>query len=342
MNELKGKRVILIEPTDKIDSQFRLYEESGCDFSVGPYVSEVGKAYSADQLIELGNEYDAIIGMSRDKFTGEILSKCGRVQMIGKTGIGVDHIDLAAATEKGILVTNTPGNHELDVAEYAVGEMLLLTKGYAKLDAKVRAGGWRDSSTMGGELYEHTVGLVGYGAIGRHVARRLQWWDCKILAYDPYVSQEQCDAFGYSVKMTGWETLFRESDIVSLHLPLNDKTKGCVGKREFQLMKKNAYIINTSRGPLLDVEALDRALSNKEIAGAAVDTHVEEPTGADYPLLKYDNVIITPHCAGWAYGGLTRIAEHAARNTIEALSGKPPVNTVNPDAIALWRKRFGY
>jgi D-3-phosphoglycerate dehydrogenase len=262
--------------------------------------------------------------------------------MIGKTGIGVDHIDIAAATEKGILVTNTPGNHELDVAEYAVGEMLLLMKGYARIDAHFRSGGWRAPSTMGGEMYRSVVGLLGYGNIGRHVAKRLQGWDCEIIAYDPFVTQEQCNAFGYPVKMAAWDDLFGKSDIVSLHLPLNDKTRGCVGKKEFSLMKKSAYVINTSRGPLIDLEALDWALANGEIAGAAIDVHVKEPAGADYPLLKYDNTVLTPHCAGWAAGGLARIAEHAARNTIEALSGKPPRSTVNPDVIPLWRKRFGY
>lgn len=342
MNELKGKKVILLEPTDRIDTQFRLYEESGCALTVGPYTSEPARAYSPEQLIAIGNEYDAAVGMSREKFTPEILRHCNRLQIISKTGIGVDHIDLAAASAQGILIANTPGNHDLDVAEYTIGQMLALLKRYDFNERHMRGGGWRGPETLGGELYGLTVGLVGYGNIGRHVAKRLCGWDCRLIAYDPYVSQEKCDSFGHPVTMVDWETLFSQSDIISLHMMLNAETRGCVAKREFSLMKKTAYIINTSRGPLIDLPSLDWALESGEIAGAAIDTHAVEPVGPDYPLYRYDNVLLTPHCAGWAAGGLARNSDHAARNVIEALTGTPPKSTVNPDAIPLWKQRFGY
>ncbi len=342
MKELVGKKVFIVEPLDGINTQFDLYRQSGCELAVGPYVSEKDKGYSKEALIKIGNEYDAVIGMSREKFTRDIIMNSNRVKMIAKTGIGMDHIDIDAATEKGILITNTPSQNDMDVAEFAVGLILSLMKGFFRNDAYLRTMHWRDVTTLGKELYHHRVGLVGFGNIGRHVAKRLSGWECEIIAYDPYISQEKADSFGLNVRMVDWETLFKTSDAISMHLPLTKETRNCVGKREFEMMKKDAIFVNTSRGPIVDLEALSWALHSGEIGAAGIDTHAKEPIGPDYPLLDlHDNVILTSHLGGWAQGGLTRMTEIAARNTIESLCGKLPKYTCNPQVESFWRKRFG-
>lgn len=343
---IKGMKVYLVEPIDDINqlkNQFQPYIDAGLDLSVGPYVSERNKGFSEQDLIRIGNEYDAVIGMSREKFTRDIIMASDRLKMIGKTGIGIDHIDINAATEKGIVVTNTPNLNALSVSEHAISLMLALLKKLPKVDAHLRAGYWRDGSTLADEVYHNTIGIVGFGNIGRGVAKRLQGWDCTLIAYDPYVTQEQADALGWNVKMVDWETLFATSDAITIHTPLNEETRGFVGEREFKMMKRTAVLVNTARGPIVNRDALNNALRSGEIAGAGIDTHVPEPVGSDYPLLDlHENVVLTTHNAGWARPALCRLAEMAAKNTIETLSGNICENICNPEVEKLWRTRFGY
>lgn len=345
MNELVGKKVFLLEPIDDIDEyvdQIKLYTDSGCELTVGPYVTETKKGYTKEQLIEIGNTYDAVIGMSREKFTEEIIMASERLKMITKTGIGMDHVDIAAATKKGIVVTNTPGQNGLSVAEHAIALILALLKKLPLEDKHLREGFWRDGQTLSGEVYKSTIGIVGYGHIGRMVAKRLQGWDCSLIAYDPYVSQEQADEIGYGVKMVDWETLFSTSDVVTVHTPLNAETRGLVDAKAIGMMKKTAYLVNTARGPVVDVAALSEALHSSKIAGAGIDTHVPEPVGTAYPLLDmHDNVVLTPHNAGWAGPALARLAVVAAQNTVDVLNGKLNSNVCNPEVEKLWRVRFG-
>lgn len=345
MNELIGKKVFLLEPIDDIESyvdQCALYKDSGCELTVGPCVSERDKGYPKEQLIEIGNTYDAVVGMSREKFTRDIIMESERLKMITKTGIGMDHVDIAAATEKGIVVTNTPGQNGLSVAEHAIALMLALLKKLPYEDRRLREHYWRDGSTLSDEIYKSTIGIVGYGHIGHMVAKRLQGWDCNLIAYDSYVTQEQADKIGYNVKMVDWETLFSTSDVVTVHMPLNAETRGLVDAKAIGMMKKTAYLINTARGPVVDINALSEALHSGKIAGAGLDTHSHEPVGETYPLLDlHDNVILTPHNAGWAGPALARLAIVAAQNTIDVLSGKLNKNVCNPEVEELWRNRFG-
>ncbi len=341
MNDLVNRRIIVVEPMDDVPTQFDLLRKSGCDLVIGPYVSEGKKGYTSEQLIEIGNTFDAIIGMSREKFPREILMQCNRVRTIGKFGIGVDHIDLEAAAEKGILITNTPGQNTMTVAEYAIGMILAVLKNIPRNDRYLRNMHWRDMSTAGWEIYRSTVGLVGFGGIGREMAKRLQGWECKVIAYDPYVTQAQADEYGYGVQMVNWDTLFQTADIVSLHLPCTKETIGIIGRREFEMMKDNAILVNTARGPIVDHDALAWALVNKKIGGAGIDTHAHEPILPTDPLLPLDErVILTPHSGGWATSALARLAERAALNTVQALSGQLPDCIANPAVIPLWKKRF--
>ncbi|MBQ6075008.1 MAG: hydroxyacid dehydrogenase [Lachnospiraceae bacterium] len=344
MNELVGKKVFYLEPIDGIDvyvDQFKLYRESGCDLSVGPFVSETDKVYSKEELIEIGNTYDAVIGMHREAFTRDIIMQCDKLQMITKTGIGMDHVDIPAATEKGILVTNTPGQNTLTVAEHAITLMLALLKKLPYEERHLREGFWRDNSTLSEEIFHSTIGLVGFGNIGKMVARRLQGWDCNLIAYDPYLTEEQIEGAGLNVKKVDWETLWSVSDVVSVHCPLTAETRGLVGARELSLMKPTAYLINTARGPIVKVKDLNEALRAGKIAGAGIDTHDgPEPVLPDYPLLDlHENVILTPHNAGWAGPGLARLAVVAAQNTIDGLTGKI-TNACNPEVESFWRSRF--
>ncbi|MBQ4425923.1 MAG: hydroxyacid dehydrogenase [Lachnospiraceae bacterium] len=344
MNELIGKKVFYLEPIDGIDQyvdQFKLYRESGCDLTIGPYVSETEKVYSKDELIEIGNTYDAVIGMHREAFTRDIIMASNKLQMITKTGIGMDHVDIPAATEKGILVTNTPGQNTLTVAEHAITLMLTLLKKIPYNERHLREGHWRDNSTLSEEIFHSTIGIVGFGNIGKMVAKRLQGWDCILQAYDPYLTKEQIEGAGLNVRKVDWETLWSTSDVITIHCPLNTETRGLVSAKELEMMKPTAYLINTARGPIVKVSDLNEALRAGKIAGAGIDTHDgPEPVLPDYPLLDlHENVILTTHNAGWAGPGLARLAIVAAQNTITCLCGKIQ-NACNPEVEALWRQRF--
>ena len=197
---------------------------------------------------------------------------------------------------------------------------------------------------VGTEIYGKTIGFVGIGGITREVIARLSGWGCSFIGYDPYVTAERAAA--ENVKKVDWDTLFSTADIVSLHLPLTEETKGSIGEREFNLMKETALFINTARGKLVDQKALIQAIKSGKIAGCGLDVaENEEPIPVDDPIMEiagYDNVVVTPHIAGWTRECQQRLADMTTDNIILALQGKVPSNLVNNDAVENWRKKTGF
>jgi D-3-phosphoglycerate dehydrogenase len=340
MGSLTGKKLLLAEPIYGAELTYDFVKETGCELIVGPHVSKTGQGYSEAQLIEFGNEVDAFIGMSREKMTKRVIENSKRIRVITKTGIGMDHVDVATATECGILVTNTPMNR-LSVAEFAIMEMLALNKKLFSTNSHIkRTGTWRDDSTTVNELYEKTIGILGFGGIGRQVAKRLQGWDLTMIAYDPYIDPGEAEMRG--VKMVDRDTLFKNSDVLTLHLPLTEETKASIGKREFDMMKPTAILINTARGKIVREADMIDALRSRKIAGAGVDVFETEPVRPDNPLLDMENVITSPHCAGFTFEALSRMAKQAALNSLQALSGQVPdmEYVVNPEVLDKWKARW--
>ncbi len=339
MSALSGKRVLLAEPIHGSECTYDYLRDTGCELIIGPHVSRPKEGYSEDQLKEFADEVDAFIGMAREKLTRRVLLDSKRLRVITKTGIGVDHIDVATTTERGILVTNSPVNR-LSVAEYAIGLMLALLKKMMRNNSHIKAGKWRDDSVTGFELYGKTVGIVGFGGIGREVAKRLQGWDVTLIAHDPYIEPAEAEKRG--VRLVDRDTLFKTADIVTLHTPLSAQTRGSVGSPEFMLMKPSAFLINTARGKIVKEADLLTALSAGRIAGAGLDVFETEPVDPTNPLLGMENVITSPHSVGFTFEALRRMAEQAAKNTVQALSGEvpDPAFIVNPEVLDRWKARW--
>jgi len=268
------------------------------------------------------------------KVTGPVMDASPNLKGIVVWGVGYDHIDVKAASERGIYVANTRGSNAESVAEHVFGLILCLSRKIHRLDDFVRAGKWatREESGMPPELvaqdlYRKTIGIIGLGAIGSRVARIARGFNMRILAYDPYIPSEKAREIG--AELVDLEKLLRESDFVTLHVTLTEETRGMISTKELNLMKPTAYLINASRGPVVDEDALIKALEEKKIAGAGLDVFTEEPISLDNPLLKFDNVIVTPHCAGNSKEALKATALMVSEEVIRILNDQVPKNLVN-------------
>ena len=268
------------------------------------------------------------------KITSQVMDASPNLKGIVVWGVGYDHIDLEAASERGIYVANTRGSNAESVAEHVFGLILCLSRKIHRLDDFVRAGKWTTREESGippelvaQDLYGKTIGIIGLGAIGSRVARIAQGFNMRVLAYDPYISPETAKERG--AELVSLEKLLKESDFVTLHVTLTKETRGMISTKELNLMKPTAYLINASRGPVVDEDALIKALEEKKIAGAGLDVFTEEPISLDNPLLKFDNVMVTPHCAGNSKEALEATALMVSEEVIRILNDQVPENLVN-------------
>ena len=280
---------------------------------------------------------DAVITGVEFKFTAGVMDAAPRLRVIGRPGIGVDNVDLAAATARGICVVNTPNAPTEPVAEKVVGWMLMLAHRLREADRVARGIGWKERSTLRGhDLAGKTLGLIGIGRVGSRVAQigssALQM---RVLAYDPYAAPARAHLPGIE-PVKSLDDLVPVADCVSLHCPLTDETRGMIGERQLRLMKPTAFLINSARAQIVVEEALVRALRQGWIAGAAVDVFSVEPPPPDHPLLHIDNVILAPHCGSFTHEGVLRMSQESAEQVLQVLRGERPPNLVNP---AVWEKR---
>jgi len=258
----------------------------------------------------------------------DVLSASPNLKMVQKHGVGVDNIDLDAATELGIAVANAPGTNTAAVADLTIGLMLTILRSIVAAAATTRSGGW--DRFIGHELGQATVGVVGTGRIGRDVIRRLSGFGSRVLAYDAYEDAELAARTG--IEYSSLETLLRESDIVTLHVPLMEATRELISAERLSWMKSTAYLINIARGELVDEEALAAHLEAGKIAGAAIDAFATEPP-TESPLLKLGNVVATPHIGAYTTEAMDCMARRCAETVLRVMDGERPENVLNRDAI---------
>lgn len=297
---------------------WRVLDDGACE----AVTADLTKGLTDDQFKALLQDADGLIIGGR-AVTADIINSAPRLKVISMHGVGVDHIDLIAAKERGIAVANCPGTNEESVADLVFGVMLALARRIPAADRELRAHKW--GRFTGVELWAKVLGIVGLGRIGRAVARRAGGFSMEVLAYDPYVTPEQ--AASVEVKLTTFEELLARSDSLTLHVPLTAETRGMIGWAELQRMKPTAYLINAARGGLVDEEALYEALVQGLIAGAALDSFSQEPPW-ESPLLELENVVVTPHIGGHTREAIERVGVMAARNVVEALQGRQPLHRV--------------
>lgn len=342
METLKGKKVYISEPFPQAYKASERLTNLGCQVDFGAPITDRYHKKNVEEMKEIVKNYDGFIGMSREKFPREVLEQANRLCVIAKYGIGVDHIDLEAASENGVLVTVSPVNR-IPVAEHTITLMLVLLKRLRQSQKVLNQDNWRCMEVADHELFGKVIGFVGLGGIAHEVIARLAGWGCQFVGYDPYVSAE--DAAKINVTMLGWDTLFSTADIVSLHLPLTAETEKCIGAHEFDLMKESAIFINTARGRLVNWQDLINAIKEKKIAGLGTDVaELEEPIPIDAPIMEianYENVIVTPHSAGWTFEAHQRETDLTTDNMILALEGKEPSFIVNKAALEGWQKKVG-
>ena len=280
---------------------------------------------------------DAVISR-KGKITREQMEKsAGRLKIIARTGVGVDpsRVDLEAAKEFKIWVTNQPGSNAVSVAELVFGQMIALVRHTHEANRAVKENRWSDYlKFIGTELAGKTIGIVGMGNIGARMALRARAFEMDFLVYDPYIPESHVTALGG--KWVSLRELLSDSDFVTIHCPLNRETRGMVGEKDLASMKPSAYLINAARGGIVDEKALCSALQQKKIAGAALDVIAEEPPEKDHPLFKLDNVLWTPHLGAVTLEATERGEWGAAEEVIRVLEGKRPKNpVVDADAARL-------
>jgi len=289
-----------------------------------------------EDVVRVGAEADGLL-VEFAKITKRVIDGLNRVKVISRYGVGVDNVDVRAATRRGIYVANTPYDLE-NVADHSVMLILALARKLPRALWMTRQGRWEWNSLrpLPG-LAELSVGIVGLGNVGRKVALRLRAFGCNLLGYDPYVSRSAFKKIG--IKRVGLQTLLRRSDLISLHVPLTPETRHLIGERQLRLMKPTAYLVNVSRGSVVDERALYRALKGKVIAGAALDVLEKEPPTADNPLLQLDNVLVTPHMAWFSDQVRLQIQTRAAENVAAVLKGDRPAHLVNPQVVEVLLER---
>jgi D-3-phosphoglycerate dehydrogenase len=277
---------------------------------------------SEDRLIELLAGIDgAVVGVV--PLTARVLEASPRLKVVSMHGVGVDHIDLQAAARCGVVIANCPGTNSQAVADLAIGLMIAVARQIPYTDQALRNGEWGRYS--GNELWNKTLGLIGYGHIGNGVARRAIGFEMEVLVYDPYIQPEQVGLSG--VRLTNLEEVIASADFLSLHAALTDETRNMISEAKLRAMKPAAYLINTARGGLVDEAALFKALSEKWIAGAALDVFVEEPPLGS-PLMGLNNLVLTPHIGAHTQEAIERMGIIAAQNVVQILQGGQPLHRV--------------
>ena len=342
-------RVCIYIPIDASSASHRQLQEAGCEVVLGDASWRAG--IDRDTLLELSRGAHALMGATIKKAPAdaEFLEQLPDLRIISKYTIGVEDVDLAAASARGILVTHCPTEANWGgVAEGTVGFMLALLKQLRERDRHVKAGGWRDNALMGTYLGQRedghpgiTVGIVGLGRCGSRVAELLAPWRLRVLACDPYIKDERFQRLG--VVRTNLQTLLELSDVVTLHVTLTDETRNLIGKAELNSMKPSAVLINTSRGAVVDLDALCDSLEKGRIAAAALDVLPEEPPEKHTRILTLgDKVLLCPHMVSSNVPGTLQPAiPWATDATLAALRGQVPEHVYNVDAIPGWLAQFG-
>jgi D-3-phosphoglycerate dehydrogenase len=293
---------------------------------------EVRTDLKPDQLKEVIKDYHALVVRSATKVTGEVINAAVKLKVIGRAGVGLDNVDLEAATSKGIIVMNTPAGNTISTAEHTMSMLLALSRNIPLADLSLKSGEWKRSKFMGVELYGKTLGIIGLGRIGAEVSKRAISFGMKIIAYDPFLSREIAKALG--IELVELKELFKRSDYISVHAPLTDETRHIISDKELTLMKNGVRLINCARGGIIDEKALLKALEAGKVAGAALDVFEKEPPDLSSPLLKHKNVVATPHLGASTEEAQVNVAIEICQSVRDALLNKGIRNAANFPCLA--------
>ncbi len=291
---------------------------------------DVRTGLSEAELVAAIADYDGLVVRSETKVTGAVIAAAPRLRVIGRAGVGVDNIDVDAATKRGIVVVNAPTGNTVSAAELAIALLLTLSRHVAAADASLRGGAWNRKAYVGVELRGKVVGLIGLGQVGAAVARRLGAMEMTVIAHDPFVPDERARVLG--VELTSLEDLLQRSDFISLHTALSAGAPPLLGAEQFAQMKRGARLINTARGGLIDETALIEALDSGRLSGAGLDVYSIEPA-ADNPLVRHAKVVCTPHLGASTQEAQERVAVDVAGEMLRVLDGKPATTAVNAPFI---------
>ena len=291
---------------------------------------DVKTTLSSEELIEVIPAYHALIVRSKTKVTKDVIKAGSKLRVIGRAGIGLDNIDIQAATKNGVVVLNAPGGNTISTAEHTISMMLALARNVPQACTSLREKRWERKRFMGTEVYGKTLGIIGLGRIGSEVARRANALGMKLIGYDPIVSPEK--AHSINVDPVDLDTLIGKADFITVHVPLTEQTKNLIATDHFASMKDGVYIINCARGGIVNEDALCNAVKEGKVAGAALDVFENEPP-FDSPLLELDAVVVTPHLGASTEEAQVNVAREVAEHVVRALKGEPVPSAVNVPSI---------
>jgi len=283
-----------------------------------------------EELKEIIKDYDALIVRSATQVTKEIIDAGVKLKVIGRAGVGVDNIDVEAASKKGIIVMNAPSGNTISTAEHTMSMIMALSRSIPQASASLKSKKWEKSKFTGVELYEKTLGIVGLGRIGSEVAKRARAFNMRVVTYDPYLLPERAKEL--DVELVGLDALLTSADYITVHAPLSEQTRHIIGREAFAQMKKGVRVINCARGGIIDEQALLEALASGKVAGAALDVFEKEPP-LDSPLLDVENVVVTPHLGAATQEAQISVSIDIAREVADVLLGRGIRNAVNVPSI---------
>jgi len=297
----------------------------------------VDDAIPRELLMEKVADVEGLLPLLTERIDAEVMDAAEGLKVISNYAVGYNNIDVAAATERGIYVTNTPGILTDTTADCAFALLMAVARRIPEADRHVKEGGWVHAwgpkMFVGTDVHGKTLGIIGLGRIGSAIAKRAKGFDMNVIYYDEHRRRDLEKELG--VRYAPLKELLTDSDYVSLHVPLTASTRHMIGKRELIMMKETAFLINTSRGPVVDEDALYKALRDGDIAGAGLDVFEREPLSPDSPLKGLNNAVITPHIASASVETRTKMATTAAFNLVSVLQGKEPPNLVNPEVLKI-------
>lgn len=279
-----------------------------------------------EELVERIKGYDALVIRSGTKVTADVINAADRLKVIARAGVGVDNVDVDAATKKGIIVVNAPGGNTISAAEHTIAMMLALARNIPQAHASVKRGEWNRKKYTGVEVFNKTLGIIGLGRIGTEVAKRMKAFGMRILAYDPFITESKAAELG--IKLASLEEIYRESDFITVHTPLTPETRNMIDEPQIKMMKPTVRLINCARGGIINEAALARAVAENRIAGAAVDVYTKEPPVGN-PLLEQERIITTPHLGASTAEAQINVALAVADQIIAISRGQLPTTAIN-------------
>ena len=288
---------------------------------------DVRDKISHEELLEIIADYDALMVRSASKVSADVIERAEKLKIIGRAGVGVDNIDLNAATARGIIVINSPGGNTIAATEHTLAMMLSMSRHIPVANQSVHEGRWDRKKFVGVELKGKTLGVIGMGRIGAGVAKRAIAFGMKVIGYDPYLSEERANDLG--VKVGAFDELIESSDFITVHMPLTPDTKNMIAMPQMKRMKSGVRLINCARGGIINEQDLATALNEGIVAGAAIDVFVDEPIPSDHPLIGIKNVVLTPHLGASTIEAQIGVSLDVAEGIRAALNGEPVAAAVN-------------